>query len=499
MDFLDPQKRRANKVRLLVGYGLVAIAILLSLRLLLYVAVGYGVDKGKIIQNGFLFISSHPGGAQIRLNGSLTATTDARLTLPAATYQLKLDRTGYRTWWRSVTIEGDSVARFDYPFLFPGSLKTNTISSFTSVPAVATQSPNRRFLLIEPSVVKLGSFELYDLLTPQTAAAPTAVSLPSDLLTTPNTAALQQLIAVDWSDDNQHVLLEHKYDKTYEYIMFDTKTPSKSVNLNRLLKTNPTKLTLLNKRYDQYFVYDAPSQNLSTASLSDPTPVLMLQHVLDYATYGNNIVLYASSQGATTKQTPIMLYQNNQNYLLRTVAASSTYLLDLTQYSGSWYIAIGSSGENRVYVYQNPLDELTAQDGAVLVPAAVLRVMAPNYLAFSASAQFIMAENARSFSVYDVQYQNTYNYTETAPFDALQPHATWMDGDRLTYLSGGKLVVFDYDSTNFQMLMPASPSYDPFFDQTYKYVYALAPRVASGKTPAATDLTDTALLTPADL
>jgi hypothetical protein len=67
----------------------------------------------------------------------------------------------------------------------------------------------------------------------------------------------------------------------------------------------------------------------------------------------------------------------------------------------------------------------------------------------------------------------------------------------LMYISNDKLVVFDYDSTNEQTLMPADPDYLPFFDQNYHYEYDLAP--STDKSTSQTQFTDTPLLTSADL
>jgi hypothetical protein len=53
-----------------------------------------------------------------------------------------------------------------------------------------------------------------------------------------------------------------------------------------------------------------------------------------------------------------------------------------------------------------------------------------------------------------------------------------MDGNRLLYSSGGKLLAFDYDNTNQHSLMVASGAYLPAFDRDYKYVYSLAPNAA---------------------
>jgi hypothetical protein len=183
----------------------------------------------------------------------------------------------------------------------------------------------------------------------------------------------------------------------------------------------------------------------------------------------------------------------SKSYFLREVSGDTTYLLNLTKYSNAWYVAIGASSENKVYVYKNPNAQLSSSLG-LLVPVSVLKTPAPTRLSFSNNARFIMDENGSQFSVYDAEVGKTYHYDTRLPLDAPQQYATWMDGHRLTYVSGGKLVVFDFNHTNTQKLMPADPAQTAFFTPNYKYVYTIAPVVGGSQT-----LTSTALRTPTDL
>src|SRR3990167_9800897 len=98
MDFLDPRKRRAHSIRLMVAYLLLAVAIGLGGYLLLKAAEGYGVDPktGSVIQNGLLFVDSNPDGADIYINDDLhQSKTSARLILPVGDYKLTIKKDGY--------------------------------------------------------------------------------------------------------------------------------------------------------------------------------------------------------------------------------------------------------------------------------------------------------------------------------------------------------------------------------------------------------------------
>jgi hypothetical protein len=494
MDFLNPKTRFRQTVLLISGYILVGIAITIATVILLYQAYGFGFGKnGTIIQSGLLFFSSQPNPANIYINGTLNKSkTNTSIELPAGIYRVKLTRSGYRPWQRTIELDGGSVEHFDYPLLFPTNLVSKKLTNYESAPGLATQSPDRHWLLVQlPNVSD--SFYLYDLTNP--TKAPTVLTLPDSIVGKATTTESWQLVS--WADDSQHVLLQHTYDGKNEYILLDRSDPTQSVNLSQTLAADSyTQLTLDNKKYNQYFLYNATTDQLSSATLKTPTAVPVLNHVLAYQTYGTNTVLYTTPDGAPAGKVEVKEQIGSQSYTIRTLSDNTSYLVDLTNYSGTPYVAVGATSENKVYVYQDPVSQLNNTPNHVPVPIQVLQVSAPNYLSFSPNAQFIMTENGAQFAVYDIENERGYNYVAKQTLDAPQLHATWMDGDRLTYVSGGKLVVFDYDHANVQSLMNANPNYTPSFDPNYTYVFTLAP--TSTATTAPTALYQTSLYTPAD-
>lgn len=90
--------------------------------------------------------------------------------------------------------------------------------------------------------------------------------------------------------------------------------------------------------------------------------------------------------------------------------------------------------------------------------------------------------------------KRAYVYNTQQPLDAPQTRATWMDGDHLTYTSGGKQFVVDYDGHNPQVLMPANVGQGTFFSQDYRYIFGFSPN-----TSGVTQLYRTGLRTATDL
>jgi hypothetical protein len=489
MDFLDPKKERRSRVRLLLGYGLVALAIGIATLILLYQANGYGIDrKGNVTQNGLLFVSSQPTNAAIDLNGQrYKASTDTRVVVPANTYKLQISETGYRTWQRQVVVNGGDVQHFDYPFLFPQKLQTTSLADLAADPSVTLQTPDKRWLLLGQPAAP-GTFTEYDLKAPAKPVA-SEISLPTTSFTPGDGAQTWSL--VEWAADNRHVLLAHTYVtagvSNHEYILLDRDTPIDSVNLSQTLKLSQAEaLTMFNNRVDQLYVFDDTAHSLERVNASDAAVISKLDHVLAFKSYGDNEILYVSDQSPTGKATTgvvtAVLQDAQKTITLHTLpAGASNYALNLARYAGDWYVAIGANTDTAAYVYKNPQTQQVTPGEAYPAPWRRLSVAKPGYLSFSSNTQFLLAENGQDFVVYDLENIVQYHYLATEPIDQPQTHATWMDGDRLQYVSGGKLTVFDYDYRNRQSLVPANAGYLPAFAQDYSYLYTLRAATATDK------------------
>ncbi|HET9174274.1 MAG TPA: PEGA domain-containing protein [Candidatus Saccharimonadales bacterium] len=489
MDYLDPQKRFRQSVLMFVGYALLAVGITCGTIILILLAYGFGLGKnGQVIQKGVVFVSSQPSPAQINLNGkSIGSTTNTKLLLPAGQYTMQLLKSGYRTWQRSITVEGGDVQHFDYPLLFPQKLVTAPIHTFAAAPSVASQSPDRRWLLVAQPTAS-GVFDLYDLAATAPEKTVQELALPATTYTKASGTESWQVVA--WADDNQHVLIKHTVDSKVEFIELDRADVTQSVNLNSVLAVNAVDISFKNQKFDQFFLYNATDHTVQTDSLTTPTAAPYLTHVLAFQPYGGDTALYVTDADVPTGHVEITMQVGATTYPLRSVLSSSTYLLQAASYNGPLYVVVGSSAENKVYIYKDPVGQINAHPDHAALAMRAMKIAAPSYLAFSATAQFVLTENSASVVIYDLENSRSYTYTLHTPLDVPQTHVTWMDGDRLVYVSGGTLQVVDYDNSNAQGLMKSLPSYQPFFAPDFQHVYVLAP----GTTAPAVDLTTTSLI-----
>ncbi len=475
MDFLDPKRKRAHRKRLLIGYLLMAVAVAMGTLILLFSAYGFDINRktGVVIQNGTVFVDSQPGGSTVTLNGQVQRNkTATRLVLPGSQqYTIKLTQDGYRDWNRIFSLEGGKIERLVYPLLLPTKLTTTESQLYATLPGISTQSPDRRWLLVQqPGQTYV--FDLFDLDNPSATA--TTLTIPATILTDSTKPAT--LRALEWANDNRHLLVERSFNDTREFLMIDTTTVTASVNINTTLTIAPTSITLRDKKADMLYVYDTTGGLIRLGDLKNRTVSgAVLSNVLAYKSYGTDILLYATQDGAAAGKTNIRIRENDKaTYLLKAIPKAETYLLDTAEFDGTPYYIVGSQADDAAFVYRDPLPTLKGQSRNPLLVSAVLRVASPKFVSFSNSTQFITAQSGNKLIVYDVEADRQFriNLTHEIPETS---KVAWMDGFRFAFVDKEKSYMIDFDGSNEQPIVPALVAGGPYFAPDFRTVFSLAP------------------------
>jgi hypothetical protein len=489
MDFLDPKKKRAHKIRLYIGYALMAVALGIGTFILLFEAFGYDVDRktGEVIQNGLVFADAHPEQAQVYLNGRLEGQTDTRLTVPTGDYTLEMKRDGYRDWKKSFELKGSVVERYNYAFLFPQELKTQDMELYGSMPSFATQSPDRKWLLVlQPG--KFDTFDLYDLGADNLDK--TTVAIPAGLMNTSQPE--RKLELVEWSNDNRHVVLKHSFKGGSEFVIFDRQVPAESVNINATFNIPISEVSLRDKKWDKLHILDANGGILRFGDVKPKSLSIIGSRVLAFKTYGDEVMIYITDQGAPEGKVLVNVRRDSDTYKIRELSAGTKYFADVTRYDNEWFMAAGSDTDKAVYVYKEVFHDVALSNPRIPAPIAVLRLGRIEYLSISANTRFIGIQGGSEFATYDAEYDRQHRFdTGIKLIPGYQ--AKWMDGHRYTVVSDGKLIVFEFDGTNQQTLTASEQHLLPYFDRDYDNLFMITKsvgvqdRASLNKTPMRTE------------
>lgn len=467
MDFLDPRLKRIRNARLIIGYILISLVIGLSTVILIFGAYGYGINTktGQIIQNGLLFVVSQPSGAQVYLNSkNANAATTARLVLPSGPYSLTLKRDGYSEWRHNFTLDEHSISRFNYPLLFPVKPVVSSFKNYASMPGLITQSPDRRWLLVEDSQ---GAFDEYD--TNDLSKAPVSEQIPSSLVSDGGSSITYHL--VQWSNDNTHVLLRHDIASGSEFILFNRDKPGTSINLNQLFSFAPSDVFLRNQRVDQVYMYDSASGTVRMGDVGKGTLAApMLTKVLAFKPYGANLASYVTDASAPVGHVEARIWNNGKTYDLYDFNPSSNYFVDAAQYSGHWYYLAGGDGDARIGVFKDPLDLLQASPPAKPQPLLALNLAGAQSVDFSPSGQFILGEKNNQFTGLDIFTLQGFSYSLP---NQLASNLRWLDGAHLTGEADGQLIVTDYDGTNQHLVTAATTEMGGYLSRDLHHLISL--------------------------
>ncbi len=484
MDFLDPRRKKAHRRRLFIGYLLMAVAVSLGTIIILYLAYGFDIDRktGTLIQNGIVFVDSKPQGARVFLDDvEHRGRTDTRMALPAGTYTIRIEAEGYRHWERTFNLSGGQIQRLVYPFLIPNTFETSDVQQYDLLPGLATQSPDRRWVLVQRPTTTY-QFDVYDL--NDVEQDPQTIIVPPSILTEPS--AQSSIKVVEWSTNNRHVLFERTFGDKREFILLDRERPDESVNINTTFGINPVVITLKNKHHDEYYYQETLPGVLRIANLGNRTiSAPIIDEVIDYKTYGDDIIIFATKKDVEPGRAEFRILEKDRVYTLKNVAEADRYVMDVSKYDNEWYYVAGSSSEGIVSVYENPLPALKGDSRTPLLVMAIMRIKNPQFVSFSANTQFIGVQSGNELLTIDLYENHQYRTTleHTIP---LTQQIKWMDGHRYVYTVNDQSYIIDFDGSNEETLVTSRLRPGPFFDRDYDNVLTFEESKRDGNKKALT-------------
>lgn len=477
MDYLDPKKKRAKKTRLMIGYALLGIALAIATVIFYYLVNGYYIDsEGEVIQNGLVFIDSKPESAKVFLNGEEQRNrTDIKLVVPEGEYEVVLQRDGYRSWSRSLNLEGGSLRQLTYARLIPDVIDNEVALTIPSMPDMTDQSIDKRWMIMSfadnpylMSMIDLDNdpFVLDD------------IALPLDIVAEVEGASWR---IVDWVDDSRTFLAKYSLagSGAAEYVIIDREAPLDSVNLSAVIDKTQVynSVRLRDRKRDRLFLHSSVDGLLYSADLSGAAPVLIEKDVIQYEPYGDGTILYATKFGSKAGFIKIILLDGDKKYTLREIKEDTNdeYLLEIARLGNAYVIGIGSKTENRVIVYNDPINALKQNDFSdIPVPTTVLRVDSPEELTISSDASVIMVRSGQKIASHEFKADRSYSFTLDNIVDADQEMA-WLDGQHITYSSAGVRNIFDFDGSNQYDLIQSDKNAGVFYDRNIDFQFGFAP------------------------
>ncbi len=123
--------KNSDKIKRAIAFYSFVMLFFILLPVILAYSLGYHIDfkELKIYKRGIIYITSHPTGAFIYINGKLhTDLTPAQIEeLKPGTYRMEVRREGFYPWEKEVVVKPNMVTKAEHIILFPIVQETKRI------------------------------------------------------------------------------------------------------------------------------------------------------------------------------------------------------------------------------------------------------------------------------------------------------------------------------------------------------------------------------------
>lgn len=461
----NPKKRRAFILRV-TAYAVTLTFSVLTTILLLYVALGYRIDRqsGQVVRNGLLLVDSRPAQAQIFINDMLRDNAaPGRFVLPADSYALRLESEGYRTWRKTVDVSPSNVRNVRYPLLIPTEIQSEQLGTL-SARDVLTHSRDRKILILhtpgQPSATVLT-------LDPE-AIKQESLRLP-DAFTREN-GRIGSLRVIEWALDNKHLLVEHTLPGgAAQTISIDITKPDAAVDVSALYgDAMPADIHYAASNVRS--IYGVKDGVLSTYSLTDEKKVApLLKNIRSYQPYGDDTIIFERTKKVGSE---IGIMERSEVLVVAEFAelSASPALLSYASYDNHSYLAVASPDSSVVTIYRDPLKNPKTIEPT---PFISLKFANPQRLTFNDSAQFLLVQNGGNVMTYD--FEEFKRYIFAADFKLEESSTfTWLDSEHLLVnREDNTTMIMGYDGTNVEELLKVKAGTRLYFSNDMQYAYQI--------------------------
>lgn len=153
--------------QLIISLGVLLLLVLMTTGIILY-GKGYRFmfQKGEptVSKTGLLHVTSTPVGAEVRIDGHLTTSTNSTINLVPGKYTVTITKDGYNDWQKDVQMKKEVVSNADAT-LFPKAPTLQAISTFGIDSVIVDPSGTKLAFKISSQSAKKNGIYIFDMTT----------------------------------------------------------------------------------------------------------------------------------------------------------------------------------------------------------------------------------------------------------------------------------------------------------------------------------------------
>ena len=451
---MDPEARqRRQSIKVIISEAIMVLAVIVTVIILALIVSGYWVNSDfKVERQGMLQIASIPTGADVEIDNTTAwlQRTNTSKVLSSGEHTVKLTREGYDSWSKTININEGLLYRIHYPRLFLLNRSSEKVFDSTGT-TFATIAPSHNSLLLinettewqllnlEAETIEAKKLDIAEYFNNVSVAEDAKVGLFTGKIKT-----------VNWDRDAARVLFHVEGDNGSEWVLFDSKNPSNSINLTKQFGVDFELVKIFDNSASNLLVVQ--NGNLHKLDVSGRAiSTILVENIGDFGYYGNELVFSARDAEGYYVGTG-KVGDNKINILERTAELADVATF---RFYDNRYIAV---------MIQNQLT-LHKKDNYDEIVANFELNFAPETLRVGHDGEFITMSTGNQIITLDMEARKLLNWQPVGEkFD-------WLDNDMIYSVSDGELGVYDFDGLNHRVLAKNVSRHFPVTITNDKWLY----------------------------
>ena len=420
---MDPEKeKRQQTLKVLFAETLMVLTAITLVVVLVLIVSGYWIDENfEVARSGMLQVSSSPTGATVKIDEDvLSQRTNTSRVIPTGTHVVTLQKDGYDSWSKEISIKEGLLYQLRYPRLF---LEEREVEK-TPLDFVATKasiSPKRDQMLLMNTTSKWALINLDD----------TRGELKSlDLTKLLPSGYAGEILSAEWSRDEKRILIGMRFepDKT-SWLLIDLTDILRSVDLSSEFGVGFSRVVFANDSGDSLLALR--NQNLQQINLNNKSiSAILVEKVSQYYQYGDNVIFVAEDEADQGYVGRIRLNKSDVETMLKLDNLNAKaffgkfydneYLMVVSGNKASVYLK--DDYEKAVYTYELSFEPSVAKLGGF--------------------GEYLLMNNDIKMATLDMESETLREW------EIESPNFGWLDDNMIYIVNNNELIVYDFDGLN---------------------------------------------------
>ena len=471
--FKKPTKKQFL-IRRIVLSAVATLSVLIIVTVTILFMLGFRLDSGngRLEQGALLQFDSTPGGVDVYVDDKNIGRTANKSTVIAGVHTIRMQRTGYEQWNRTIDLSAGTLTWLDYIRMVPTNRPVTPVTTYASLVSMEI-SPDAKWALAHEKADS-PVFQLIDLRAE--AVKSTALTIPAKSYTDASTAGVTHSFALaKWDGGGRYALVKHLYGEKTEWIVLDTQDSNQTVNVTQLLSVDFKDLQFAGTNGKAFYglTTDGVIRKIDTSAATISRG--LVTHAETFTVFNNTIISYVGVDPSDATKRVAGVYRDGDEapHILRTVATPDVSLKIATgRYFSDDYVAIAEGGA--VTILKGTYPNSSSQDNSSLVKFTELSLDGPvTALSFSPAGDYVVAQANTSFVSFELEHRRS-AVGAVAVADGKQATAMrWLDGAHLWNDDNNALIMRDFNGINVHSIMTVESGYDASLSQNGRYFYAV--------------------------